>query len=67
MNQGRNQDFSEARTILQIALNPPPPPPLKKKFLDERFGYVVSLRVFSGYEMTLATYEILFQVFGSID
>ena len=65
MNQGRSQDFSEARTILEIALNPPPPP--QKKFLDERFGYVVSLRVFSGYEMTLATYEILFQVFGSID
>ena len=60
MNQGRSQNFSEVRIIFQIALDsappPPPPPPQtkknKKNFLDYRFGYVVSLRVFSAYEMT---------------
>ena len=36
-------------------------------FRDKKFGNVVSVRVFSAYEMTLATYEKLFPVFGWID
>ena len=48
---------------------PPPPPPLKKKqnSLIIDFGSVVGLRVFSAYEMTWATYEIICWLFGSID
>ena len=37
------------------ALTPPPPP--KKKILDWRFGYLVSLRVFSAYEWLCRVFE----------
>ena len=73
MYRGVARIFSEVRAILQIALPPPsgPPPPEEKKtttaFPNYRFGYVVSLRVFSAFEMTLATYKIICRVFGSID
>ena len=56
--QGLDGIFSEVRTIFQIAFTPrlhPPPP--QKKILDWRFGYLVSLRVFSAYEWLCRVFE----------
>ena len=60
--------FSEVRTILQITLHPPPRPfPAPKNFSWFKIRLVVSLTVFFLYtKFTLATYEILCRVFGSI-
>ena len=71
--QGRSQDFFRGtrNSPNRFAPSLRPPPPEEKKtttaFPNYRFGYVVSLRVFSAFEMTLATYKIICRVFGSID
>ena len=61
--QGRDQDFFRGT---RNSLCTPPPPPKKKNFLDYKFGNVVSLRVFSAYEITLATSEILVAFLGEL-
>ena len=73
--QGRSQDFfrDTRNSPNRFAPSLRPPPPEEKKQQQQpsliiyRFGYVVSLRVFSAFEMTLATYKIICRVFGSID
>ena len=69
--QGRSQDFY-AQFSKSLCPLPPTPLPEEKEttttaFPNYRFGYVVSLRLFSAFEMTLATYKIICRVFGSID
>ena len=72
--QGRSQGFFRGtrNSPNRFARSLRPPPHEEKKttttaFPNYRFGYVVSLRVFSAFEMTLATYKIICRVFGSID
>ena len=64
--RGLARIFSEVRTILQITFHPTPPPKKKKLSWLKIWLRCKPNSFFSPYEMTLATYEILCQVFGSI-
>ena len=58
--------FSEVRTIFQITLHPHTLPPPQKKLSWWKIWLRCKSNSFFPHIMTLATYEILWRVFGSV-